>query len=124
MKLISKLSYTFLVACASVSSARAAGDSDVGRALYQSRCAACHSLDFNGVGPAHRGVFGRPAAQVKGFAYSDALKNSKLVWTEDALERWLADTEKAVPGQRMGVNVPEATDRADLIAYLKQYAAK
>ena len=37
--------------------ALAAGDVEAGLALYQTRCAACHSLDYNGVGPAHRGVF-------------------------------------------------------------------
>ena len=107
------------VCSAVVMPAVAAGDAEAGRALYQTRCTACHSLDFNGVGPAHRGVFGRAAAQAKGFAYSDALKASRLVWTEDSLDRWLADPEKTAPGQRMGVNVPDAKDRADLIAYLK-----
>ena len=103
--------------------ALAAGDADVGRALYQTRCAACHSLDYNGVGPAHRGVFGRQAAQAPGFVYSDALKASHLVWDEASLDRWLADPEKLAPGQRMGVNVPEAAERGDLIAYLKQATA-
>jgi len=98
----------------------AAGDATAGRTLYQTRCSACHSLDFNGVGPAHRGVFGRMAAQAPGFAYSDALKSSHLVWNEESLDRWLADPEKVAPGQRMGVNVPQAQERADLIAYLKQ----
>lgn len=100
-----------------------AADADSGRALYQARCTACHSLDYNGVGPAHRGVFGRSAARAPGFAYSDALKASHLVWNEDSLDRWLADPEQLVPGQRMGVNVPDAKDRSDLIAYLKQAAS-
>ena len=104
-------------------SASAAGDAEAGRVLYQTRCAACHSLDFNGVGPAHRGVFGRAAAQAPGFSYSDALKASRLVWNEDALDRWLADPEKLAPGQRMGVNVPDARERSDLIAYLKKATA-
>jgi cytochrome c len=102
--------------------AAAAGDAEAGRALYQTRCSACHSLDYNGVGPAHRGVFGRAAAQAKGFVYSDALKASHQVWTEESLDRWLADPEKVAPGQRMGINVPDAKERADLIAYLKQNA--
>jgi cytochrome c len=103
--------------------ALAAGDADAGRVLYQARCAACHSLDYNGVGPAHRGVFGRPAAKATGFAYSDALKSSHIVWTEQTLDRWLADPEKTAPGQRMGINVPDAQERADLIAYLKRDAS-
>jgi len=103
--------------------ALADGDAAAGRTLYQMRCTVCHSLDYNGVGPAHHGVFGRAAAQTKGFAHSDALKASRLVWTEDTLDRWLADPEKSVPGQRMGIDVPDAQDRADLIAHLKQAAA-
>lgn len=100
--------------------ALAAGNADAGLALYRARCSACHSLDYNGVGPAHRGVFGRGAALAPGFAYSDALKSSHLIWDEASLERWLADPEKVAPGQRMGINVPDAKDRADLIAYLKK----
>jgi cytochrome c len=91
--------------------------------LYQARCAACHSLDYNGAGPAHRGVFGRAAAQVAGFAYSDALKATRLVWNEESLDRWLADPEKFAPGQRMGLSVPDAKERSDLIAYLKKATA-
>jgi len=98
----------------------ATGDAEQGRALYQSRCAACHSLDYNGVGPAHRGVFGRMPAQAPGFAYSDALRGVHQVWNDETLDRWLTDPEKFAPGQRMGVNVPDAQERAHLIAYLKQ----
>jgi cytochrome c len=114
-------------ACASLAvlagSALAAGDADAGRVLYQARCAACHSLDYNGAGPAHRGVFGAAAAQVAGFAYSDALKATRLVWNEESPDCWLADPEKFAPGQRMGLSVPDAKERSDLIAYLKKATA-
>jgi cytochrome c len=106
------------------STAHAAGDIVNGKALYQTQCAACHSADYNGAGPSHRGVFGRGAGKVKGFAYSPALKASGLVWNEASLDRWLAEPEKTVPGQRMGFNVPEAQARADLIAFLKQLTLK
>jgi cytochrome c len=107
------------------STSQAASDPVNGKTLYQARCAACHSVDFNGVGPSHRGVFGRAAAKAKGFInYSSALKSSGLVWNETSLDRWLADPEKLVPGQIMGVSVPEAQARADLIAFLKQQSAK
>jgi cytochrome c len=96
------------------------GNADAGRLLYQQRCTVCHSADYNGVGPAHRGVYGRAAAQAPGFAnYSKALKASGLVWTEDNLKRWLTNPEQLVPGQGMGISVPEEQARADLVAYLK-----
>jgi len=100
--------------------AHAAGDASRGLALYQARCTACHSVDYPGVGPAHRGVFGRQAGSAKGFDhYSPALKASGLVWTEVNLDRWLTDPEKLVPGQAMSISVPDAGERADIIAYLR-----
>lgn len=96
-----------------------------GALLYQARCAACHAVDFHGIGPAHRGVFGRPAATAKGYgAYSLALQRSGLVWTEANLDRWLADPEALVPGQAMGVTLPDAAERADVIAFLRSLAAR
>jgi cytochrome c len=90
-----------------------------GKALYAQRCAACHSVDYNGVGPSHAGVFGRKAGAVANYAYSPALKASKLNWTADKLDQWLADPEKFVPGQKMGVGVADAGERLALIKYLK-----
>lgn len=97
----------------------AAGDAVHGKQLYQSRCVACHSLDYNGVGPMHRGVFGRAAGSVQGYAYSKALAQAGVKWDERTLDRWLAGPELLVPGQRMGVSVQDPSERADLIAFLK-----
>jgi cytochrome c len=100
-----------------------AADAARGQTIYQARCAACHSPDFNGVGPAHRGVFERLAGTAKGFTgYSAALKKSGLVWTEANLDRWLADPEALVPGQAMGISLPDAGERADVIAFLRTLA--
>lgn len=104
--------------------ARAAGDATRGESLYEARCGACHSLDDNRVGPKHRGVFGRRAGSVAQFEYSPALKRSKVVWKRSTLDRWLANPEALIPGQRMGYQVPDAQDRADLIAYLQRASAQ
>lgn len=100
------------------------GDAPRGQTLYESRCVACHSLDASRVGPAHRGVYGRKAGSVADYAYSDALKNSQIVWNATTLDQWLTDPEKLIPGQKMNYNVPDAQDRADVIAYLKQESGK
>lgn len=100
-------------------SAQSGGDVKRGQELYQSRCFACHSIDANRVGPAHRGVFGRKAGSVPGYDYSPALRQSTVVWNDKTLDQWLANPEKLIPGQKMGYSVPDAQDRADLIAYLK-----
>lgn len=99
--------------------AHAGGDPAHGQVLYRSQCMSCHSVDYNGVGPAHKGVFGRRAGSLANYNYSPALKAAGLVWSETTLEQWLRDPEQLVPGQKMGVMVQSAQDRADLIAYLK-----
>ena len=91
-----------------------------GQALYESRCIGCHSLDANRVGPAHRGVYGRRAGGVEGYAYSTAVRQSDVVWNVDTLDRWLTNPQKFIPGQKMNFRVAERADRLDIIAYLKQ----
>lgn len=103
----------------SSSFAYAGGDAKNGQLLYASRCIACHSIDVNLAGPAHRGVFGRKAGSVTDFDYSPALRKSRVIWNEKTLDKWLANPEKFIPGQKMGYAVPDAKERADLIAYLK-----
>src|SRR3954471_21419063 len=93
------------------------GDATRGAVLYQA-CMACHSLDEDDVGPRHRGVVGRTAGSVPGFAYSPALRNSHLVWGADTLDRWLTNPQALVPGARMFFAMPNAQDRADVIAWL------
>lgn len=94
------------------------GDAARGAALYQSRCTACHAVDSNKIGPAHRGVMGRRVGGLPGYKYSDELARSRLRWTPQTLNAWLQDPEELVPGQRMGFQVDSAQERADLIAYL------
>ncbi len=93
------------------------GDPLRGRQVYQ-RCMGCHSLDEDDIGPHHRGVVGRRAGTVAGYAYSAALSSSGLVWDRDTLDRWLANPGRLVPGARMFFSLPDARDRADVIAYL------
>ena len=100
-----------------------AADAVRGKQLYESRCGACHSMEDNRAGPAHKGVYGRKAGLAKGFDYSSAVKASKIIWNEKTLDRWLANPEKLIAGQKMGFSVPEAKDRADLIEFLRTYNA-
>jgi len=97
----------------------AAADPEKGKEIY-GRCLACHALEYDRVGPRHCGLFGRRAGSVPGFAYSEAMKRSKIVWNEKTLGRFLANPLKAVPGTAMTyAGVAQAKERADLIAYLK-----
>src|SRR6185295_20109550 len=94
-----------LLACA-VLSAQAfsvqAADAVRGQQLYESRCGACHSIDENRAGPAHKGVYGRKAGLAKGFDYSSAVKASKIIWNATFFFNEPATTEKLIPGQKMG----------------------
>jgi len=71
-----------------------------------------------------RGVFGRAAAKDPAFPYSSQLKRSHIVWDEVSLDKWLADPDSFVPGNDMSFRVGSASERAEIIAYLKQLAAK
>lgn len=94
------------------------GDPARGQQLYAARCAACHSVQYNGVGPSHKALIGRQAGTAPGYSYSNALQHSTVIWSEATLLQWLSDPEKFIPGQKMFVSVPDAQDRADLVAYL------
>lgn len=94
------------------------GDVQRGAALYQQHCTACHNIDSNKIGPAHRGVMGRRIGSLPGYKYSDELARSRLRWTPQTLNAWLEDPEELVAGQRMGFQVDNPQERADLIAYL------
>jgi cytochrome c len=101
--------------------AGATGNAARGQTLYKG-CADCHSITENNVGPMHKGVVGRKAGSVPGYDYSPDLKNSGIVWTEDNLDKWLAGPQAMVPETKMFFDVPDAQDRADIIAFLKEKA--
>ncbi len=99
-----------------------AGDAGAGARIY-ARCAGCHALAYDRTGPRHCGIIGRQAGSLPGFAYSDAMKRSGIVWNAQTLDRFLADPAKTVPGTTMGyAGVKDPDERADLIAFLQQHS--
>ncbi|HET7772840.1 MAG TPA: c-type cytochrome [Burkholderiaceae bacterium] len=92
-----------------------------GHQLFEA-CSVCHSTEAGGqgLGPTLHGIVGRPAGSVPGYRYSRALKNAHLTWTVQELDRYVADPQAAVPGNRMPYSgMPAAADRASLLAYLE-----
>lgn len=90
-----------------------------GRELY-GRCLACHAIDYDRVGPRHCGLFGRRAGTVSGFGYSEAMRNSGIVWGSESLDRFLGDPMGTVPGTLMTyAGISDQRERALLIAWLK-----
>lgn len=113
-----------LAATATVAPAQAAGDPAKGKTVY-ARCAACHDLNTGAtrLGPSMKGVLGRKAGAVAGFAYSPAMKAKGIAWNPQTLDAYLAAPAKYIPGNKMPfAGIPNPQDRADLIAYLKQAA--
>jgi len=97
-----------------------AGDPAAGRTAFEKRCTGCHALDHEKVGPRLAGVVGRKAGAIPNFDYSDALKKSGVVWNEEILDKWLTDPDSVVPDADMTFRLNDATERAAIIAYLKE----
>jgi cytochrome c len=100
------------------------GDANRGKVVFDKRCTGCHAMNQDREGPHLAGVYGRAAATVNGFDYSEGLKKSHIVWNEDTLDRWLTDPQTMVPGAAMDFYVAKPGERADVIAYLKQQSGK
>lgn len=97
-----------------------ASDPAKGKNIYN-RCIACHSFAYHRTGPKHCGLFGRKAGTAPGFTYSEAMRNSNVVWNQATLDAFLKAPLQNMPGTIMGyAGVKNDKERADLIAYLKQ----
>lgn len=99
----------------------AAGDAAKGEKVFQ-KCKACHTAEKGGankLGPNLWGVVGRKSASLDGFNYSPAMKNAGKTWDAATLDTYLTKPQALVPGTRMAFpGLPDAGDRADVIAYL------
>jgi cytochrome c len=106
-------------------SALADGDAAKGEKVF-AKCKACHTVEAgkNKVGPSLAGLFGRTAGTAAGYNYSDAMKNSGIVWSDETLHKYLEKPKDMVAGTKMAFpGLREAQDRDDVIAYLKQATA-
>ncbi|WLG13218.1 c-type cytochrome [Psychrobacter cibarius] len=102
------------------------GDADNGAIIYQDACGQCHQLNagLNKKGPQLMNIYGAPAAELEDYTYSDGLKTSGWVWDAQTLDPYIADAEKAILDSKMLSNpMPDAQERADVIAYLSTLRA-
>ena len=104
--------------------ARADGDAAAGKILFRTKCTVCHSTEpgnnRNRPGPTLFGLIGRKAGSVPDFHYSPANLASHKVWDEPTLEAYLVDPRSVIPGTKMAfTGIPNASDRANLIAYIE-----
>ena len=113
--------FTAIAVLILTSNAAIAADAVRGETRFKPLCGTCHAVD-----PAQKkmaahlkGTIGRKAASVEGAKYSVAMKASGWTWDKAKLDAYLADPKKALPGTTMLIGVSNATDRADIIAYLE-----
>jgi cytochrome c len=123
----------FLLACLGAAAAFSvpalAADAEKGKAAFTAKCAMCHQVGAeaqNAVGPTLNGIVGRKAASISDFpSYSAKMKqfgSEGFTWTEENIDKWITDPKAMIPDSPMALafqGVPDANERADIIAYLK-----
>jgi cytochrome c len=101
-----------------------AQDVDKGQRAF-AKCLACHSIGpgaKNKIGPELNGLDGRHCGSAPNFSYSDANKNSGIVWGEAEFKDYIRDPRSKVPGTKMffaGITNPR--EITDLWAYVSQF---
>lgn len=102
-----------------------AQEGDKGERVFK-KCQACHALapgEHTDKGPSLHGIFGRKAGTAEGYAYSEAMKSASVVWSDETMDAFLADSQGVVPGNTMNFSsLRKPEDRAAVIAYLRQTA--
>jgi cytochrome c len=107
-------------------SVQAAGDPQAGAKIFPRLCGGCHQVGESarpGFGPQLNGIIGRAAGTSENYVYSDAMKNSGVVWDRETLIAYLKDPKGVVPGTRMifwGLSDEEKLD--NLLAYLQTFS--
>lgn len=100
----------------------AKADAEKGKAVAKN-CLSCHDLTKGGpnkTGPNLWDVVMRAPGTHADFKYSEPMAAKKgESWTYEALDVFLTNPGKAVPGTKMVLKVGKTGDRANLLAYLR-----
>lgn len=103
--------------------AASAQDVENGKAVFK-KCMACHQFGKSAVGPDLKGVVGRKAGTVEGYAYSDAVKTSGITWDEATISEYITNpkanptTKEPWKNKMIFPGIKDDAERKDLIAYL------
>ena len=117
-----------LAAVLIVASAEAASAQNVekGGASFR-KCRLCHAVGKNAqnkIGLQLNGLDGRHSGSVANFAYSDAHKNSGIVWNQASFREYIKDPAAKVPGtKKVFAGIKNEQEADDLWAYIKQFGA-
>ena len=118
--MLRRLATLSILAAGGLFAGPALAGSHPGEALFTQRCGACHAMEAapGKLGPPLKGVAGRKAGAVPGYAYSPAMKTAAFVWTPAQLDRFLKAPGQTVPGSKMMIGLPDAKQRSAVVAYL------
>ena len=112
------------VLIAAVSVPAMAQDAQKGKTVFNV-CLACHTIGpgaQNKIGPELNGLDGRKAGTAANFDYSDANKNSGIVWNEETFEDYIKNPAAKVPGTKMIFpGIKNEQQEKDLWAYISQF---
>ena len=104
-----------------------AADPEKGREVFLSYCLACHAFACNRDGaeaysPKLAKLIGRKAGSLEDFSgYSDQLRKSEIVWTEEILQSFFTDPKSVMPGMTTLEfhKVATSNQSTNLVAFLK-----
>jgi len=101
------------------------GDPLLGRRIYNQQCLTCHSLEGSPYsnGPLLGNIIGQKAGTMSKYRYSQAIKESKIVWTRENLFKFLRKPQRFIRGNYMDSQVIKVEDRLNIIAYLESQSA-
>ena len=91
--------------------------------VFNNVCRTCHTLKEgdNRLGPNLHNIIGRKAGSVPDYGYSSSMKDADLTWDRATLDRFIANPDQVVPGNKMKPygGLTSAEERAKIIAYLE-----
>jgi|SRR6266508_520499 len=117
-----KLTISALALAASTAAALAQ-DVAAGETSFR-KCQPCHDVGEeakNKLGPELNGLDGRKAGTIAGYDFSDADKNSGILWSEATFKEYIQDPAAKMPGTKMFFSTKNEKEIGDLWAYLKQF---
>ena len=113
-----------IVALAASAGVAVAGDIAAGKTSFK-KCMPCHSIGETGknmIGPILNGLKGRKSGSVSGYSYSDANKNSGIVWNEATFKEYIKDPKAKIPGTKMVFpGIKNEKEAEDLWSFLEQF---
>lgn len=123
------MTMTAIAAMSIAATATIAAAQDVAAGQHSfNKCLPCHAIGpdaENKIGPELNGLDGRHSGTAPNYSYSDANKNSGIVWNEEIFAEYIKDPRAKIPGTKMiFAGIKNEQEIKDLWAYIKQFDAE